>query len=335
MRFFLKASLLILAFAGIAQAQVPPQLAKQIAAIGRGVCVAESAQVYRPLHSAPPYPGVTIARDVSFGPDAKNVIDVFEPESGAGSRPVLIYVPGGPGNKRLDVPNGEVFYDNIMLWTVKNGMVGVIMQRRPAQQWDDPAKDVSKVVQWVGANIAGHKGNPARVFIWSQSAGNVPVSTYIAHPEFYGPQGVGLKGVIFMSAPDFNLLPVKAPPTPAPPPCGKPDGTSAPVATAPAGNAAPAGAGRATPPDAATLLARSNLPGLTKSTLPIVVSSAELDPPSIVAFDQTLKDQLCKAGHCPTYLVFKAHGHISEVMSVNTADTSVSGPLLKWMQGVK
>jgi hypothetical protein len=31
--------------------QVPPDLAKEIALIGRGVCVAESAQIYRPLHT--------------------------------------------------------------------------------------------------------------------------------------------------------------------------------------------------------------------------------------------------------------------------------------------
>ncbi len=103
--------------------------------------------------------------------------------------------------------------DNIMLWAVKNGMTGVNMQRRPGTAWDDPAKDVALVVQWVHANIAKYKGNPNRVFIWSQSAGNLPVSTYIGHPEFYGPNGVGLKGAILMSPPNFNILPVTPPPS--------------------------------------------------------------------------------------------------------------------------
>ena len=90
-----------------------------------------------------------------------------------------------------------------MLWAVKNGMVGVNMQRRPGQAWDDPAKDVGLVVRWVNQNIARYQGNPERVFIWAQSAGNVPTATYIGHPEFYGPAGVGLKGAIFMSAATF------------------------------------------------------------------------------------------------------------------------------------
>ena len=315
--------------AAVAQAQVPPKIAKQLVALGRGVCTQETAQLYRPLHPRPPYSAISIARDVSFGPDPKNVIDVFAPEKGGGSRPVLIYVPGGPGNKRLAVPNNDVFYDNIPLWAVENGMVGVLMQRRPGEIWDDPAKDIGKVVQWVEQNIARYKGDPGRVFMWAQSAGNVPVGTYVGHPEFYGSAGVGLKGVVFMSGPGFNILPVTPPPTSPTPPCQPFPGTAPAVAQAPARGVP------AAQPDAATELARSNLPGLINSKLPFLISVAELDPPSIVAFGETLRDQLCKAGRCPTYLVFKDHSHISEVMSPNTADDSVTGPILNWMRSAR
>src|ERR1700758_1124548 len=163
---------LTLALAGLVSAQVPPDIARQLVEIGRGVCVPQTAKIYRPLHSNPPYKGVTFPRDISFGPDPKDVLDVAVGEKGGGSRPVLIYISGGAGNKLQGGENGDVFYDNIMLWAVKNGMVGVNMQRRPGQAWDDPAKDVSLVVQWVNQNIAQHKGNPGRVFIWTQSAGN-------------------------------------------------------------------------------------------------------------------------------------------------------------------
>ena len=333
--------------AGMSQAQVPPAIAKQLVAIGRGVCVPQTAQIYRPLHPNPPYTGVTIVRDVSFGPDPMNVLDVFAPEKGGGGRPVLIYISGGAGNRVQGGPNGEVFYDNIMLWAVKNGMVGVNMQRRAAQglAWDDQAKDVGLVVQWVGKNIAQHKGNPGRVFMWSQSAGNGPASTYIGHPELYGPKGVGIKGAVFMSSPGFNILPATPPPVQGGGgACADPNGAlaAAPPAArgggAPGGGkGAPGGQGKGAPaqPDAATQLARSNLPGLIGSKLPFFVSAAELDPPGVIAFAETLKDQLCKAGRCPTHVVFKDHSHISEVMSPNTADTSVSGPILKWMKSVK
>jgi acetyl esterase/lipase len=321
---------MLIGAATVAHAQVPPQIARQLVAIGRGVCPQETAQLYLPLHSRPPYRGVSIARDISTGPDPKNVVDVFTSEQGGGSRPVLIYVPGGPGNRRLNVPNNEVFYDNVPLWAVKNGMVGVLMQRRPGNAWDDPAKDIARVVQWVDQNVARYKGDPARVFLWAQSAGNVPTGTYVGRPELYGPKGVGLKGVIFMSAATFNILPAAPPRTGPNPPCGPQPGSAPAAAPTPAAGGPPSA-----PPDAATQLARSNLPGLVSSRVPFLITTAELDPPGIIAFAETLRDQLCKAGRCPTYLVLKDHSHISEVMSPNTADDSVTGPILKWIRGVK
>jgi triacylglycerol lipase len=321
---------MLIGIATVAHAQVPPQIAKQLVTIGRGVCPPETAQLYLPLHARPPYHGVSIARDISTGPDPKNVVDVFTSEQSGGTRTVLIYVPGGPGNRHLDVPGNDVFYDNVMLWAVRNGMVGVLMQRRPGNAWDDPAKDIAKVVQWVDQNVARYKGDPARVFLWAQSAGNVPTGTYVGHPELYGPKGVGLKGVIFMSPATFNILPA-VPPRSAPnPPCGPQPGSAPAPAQAPA-----AGPGRSVQPDAATQLARSNLPGLVSSRVPFLITTAELDPPSIIAFAETLKDQLCKASRCPMYLVFKDHSHISEVMSPNTADDSVTGPILTWIRSIK
>jgi BD-FAE len=337
--------LAVLAAAGVVQAQVPQDIARKLVAIGRGVCVPQTAKIYRPLHPTPPYPGVTIARDVSFGPDPKNVLDVFSAEKGAGSRPVLIYVSGGAGDKQQSGPDGGPFYDNIMLWATKNGMVGVNMQRRNASQ-DDQAKDVGLVVQWVGQNISRYKGNPGRVFIWAQSAGNGPVSTYIGHSEFYGPKGVGLKGAVFMSSPGFNILPATPPPVQGGfGPCNDPEAPNPPAAvpagrggrgrgdgkTSPGGGQAKGGPGRGRGADPA----RSNLPGLIDSKLPFLVSVAELDPPNVIAFATTFRDELCKAKRCPTYVEFKDHSHISEVMSPDTADNSVTGPILKWMKNVK
>jgi triacylglycerol lipase len=343
-----------IAFLGIAvsaalYAEIPPDVAKQLVNIGKGVCVPETAQIYGPMHPKPPYKGVTFTRDISFGPDAKDVLDLAVPEKGGGNRPVLVYVSGGAGNKQQGGPNGDPFYDNVMLWAVKSGMVGVNMQRHPGANWDDPAKAVGMVVEWVEKNIGQHKGNPNRVFLWAQSAGNVPTSTYIAHSELWGPKGVGVKGVVFMSPPAFNILPATPPPVQGGfGPCGKPDGSGP---SAPATGRAPGGGGGGNTkgvqgkggggkggpqqPDQATQLNRSNLPGLTTSKVAFMVSVAELDPPNITGFAETLRDQLCKAGHCPTYATYKDHSHISEVMSPNTKDTSVTDPILKWIKSVK
>src|SRR5213080_2550122 len=214
----LKALFLILLMTGTAAAQVPPDIEGGLKKIGQIVDPACTAKLYRPLmpkndyntywpvgasapaNLMPLYPGVAIARDVSFGPHPKDLVDIFSPDKGTGNRTVLIYVPGGGGNK-IEQQNREAnaFYDNIGRWAVKNDMVAVTMQRHPGQNWDDGGRDVSTLIQWLQTNIAKYGGNPNRMFIWAQSAGNGPLGVYIGHPELYGRKGPGVKGAIFMS----------------------------------------------------------------------------------------------------------------------------------------
>jgi len=246
-----------------------------------------------------------------------------------------------------------------MLWAVKNGMTGVNMQRRGGLgggglAWDEPAKDVGRVVEWVRQNITKYKGNPNRIFLWADSAGNGPVSTFAAHPEISAENGAAVKGIVLMSSPNFNILPE---PVPAPP-RGGPEGANAPAGggfgncgrppaearggagrgpggPGPGGPGGRGGAGAPAPVDPATQLTRSNLTGLAKGKVAVFLGWGELDPPNIITFDETLKNALCKAGRCPTTAFFKDHSHVSLVFSPNTADNSVTGPILKWMKSVK
>ena len=344
------------------QAQVPPDIAAQLRMIGNGVCVPETAKIYKPLQQKAPYSGVTVVRDIPYGPDARTIMDVFAPEKGGGNRPVLVFVSGGQGNKLEAAPDGDVFYDNIMLWAVKNGMTGVNMQRRgglngAGMAWDEPAKDVGAVVDWIRKNITKYKGNPNRIFLWSSSAGNGPVSTYAAHPEISGANGEAVKGVILMSAPNFNILPETVPAPQRGPEanagagtpagrgalganCGRPPveggGPGGRGGGAPGRGAGGRGGGAPPQPvDPATQLARSNLPGLAKGKTAVMLVWGEIDPPNIITFDEALKNALCKAGRCPATAFLKEHSHMSLVFSPNTADNSVTGPILKWMKSVK
>src|ERR1700687_5512784 len=96
-----------MAAAGIAQAQVPPDIEAGLRKIGQIVDPACTAKLYRPLmpkddvnsNVSPLYPGITLARDVSFGPHPKDLLDIFTADKGGANRTVLIYAPGGGGNK--------------------------------------------------------------------------------------------------------------------------------------------------------------------------------------------------------------------------------------------
>ena len=182
------------------------------------------------------------------------------------------------------------------------------MQRHPGPDWDSGGKDISLMIQWVQANISKYKGNPDRMFIWAQSAGNGPLGVYIGRPELWGPKGVGVKGAIFMSG-QFNILPVQPAAggrggrggagggdvlAGAGTTCGLPAGaafSNAGAISGPsraddppaarggrAGGGGGAGRGRGPQIDAATQLARSSLPELKKTKVAILLASAELDP---------------------------------------------------------
>src|SRR5262245_8484906 len=95
------------------RAQVPDDSYESLKKIGQIVDPACTAKLYRPLmpkndyntywpvgasapaNLEPLYPGVTIARDMKFGPNAKDVLDIFAADKGGDNRPVFIYVPGG------------------------------------------------------------------------------------------------------------------------------------------------------------------------------------------------------------------------------------------------
>jgi len=384
-----------------AQAQVPADIEAGLHKIGQIVDPPCTAKLYRPLmpkndyntywpagatapaNRMPLYPGIKLDRDVSFGSNAKDVIDIFSPEKGASNRTVLIYVPGGAGNK-IEQQNREAnaFYDNIGRWAVKNNMIGVTMQRHPGQNWDDGGKDISTMIQWLQANVSKYGGNPNRMFIWAHSAGNGPLGVYIGHSEIHGAKGVGVKGAIFMSGnpvPDFGnqgrgagggggrgaggaapaggagANPLAAAGTT----CGESGGAggSAGAITGPSGvtpapprGGAPAGGGGGRGGqqlDAATLAARSNLPGFKSTSVAVMLARAELDPGvsgAMTASDIALHDELCKldgpkakdgSGHCPTMFFVKQHSHMSEVFSLDTPDQIVSKSVLDWMKKVK
>jgi triacylglycerol lipase len=142
---------------------------RKIAAIGRVSDFCRTGPHAIPCHG--PYAGVKVARP-KYRPDERNAL-TCSPRGASGARPVLIFVHGGGfvrGSKRAP---GSPFYDNIMLWAVKNGMVGVNMTYRlaPAHPWPAGQEDIRDAIRWVGANIASHGGDPNRVYLMGHSAG--------------------------------------------------------------------------------------------------------------------------------------------------------------------
>jgi acetyl esterase/lipase len=289
---------------GAALAQVPPDIAAALKKIGPIVDTPNTAKLYAPLFAEQkePYPHVTVVRDIAYGPDPLNKLDVFTPGSGGG-KTVVFFVHGGGfqrGDKRL--PNSP-FYDNVMLWLTQQGMVGVNINYRlaPKHTWPAAHEDMAAAVRWVEQNIAQYGGDPDQVGLWGQSAGATLIAGYLAHPQFWGPKGHGIKAAVMNSGFYEN------------------DRGGSPYF----GN------------DAKELQERSSTEGLKKVTIPLLMSHAELDLPDAIREAEQANRALCDAGRCPTYVVFKDHSHISQNYSVGTPDTSVSGPVLQVLRQIK
>jgi len=287
---------------------MPSEIEWKLAELGPVVNPAETAKLYAPLQEKEPYRGVKVTRDVKYGADERHALDVFVSEQPAAApRPVLIFVHGGgftAGNKRG--PDGSPFYDNIGLFAARNGLVGVNMTYRlaPQHQWPAGTEDVAAAVRWVGANIAGHGGDPARVVLMGHSAGAVHAAAYVAHPRFHGPRGTGLVGAILVSGFYDNA---KMPP----------------------GGAIEAYFGS----DEAKRNEASTLALLPETKVRLLVVYAELDPPPFVEQAKLLGATLCRANRCSSLLHLPKHSHMSEVYAINTPDTSLSDPVLVFVKG--
>jgi acetyl esterase/lipase len=289
-----------------AMAQVPPELVDQIAAIGRVSDPGKTAPLYVPLHQKEPYSGVKISRDVKYGPDERNALDLFVPEAAGSGRPVFMFVHGGGfvrGSKRQA---GSPFYDNIMLWAVRNGMIGVNVTYRlaPQHQWPSGGEDLGMAVRWVGENAGAHGGDVNRVYLMGHSAGATHVAIYVAHPEFHGPKGSGLAGAILSSG-AYDLTKLE-------------DGE---------GRNAYFGA------DRALYRERSALPGLIKGNIPFMANAAELDPQWMVEQLDQLKAATCESPRgCARTLLQPKHNHMSQSYAINTADVLLTNQILEFIK---
>jgi acetyl esterase/lipase len=288
------------------ESQMLAEIAAKLLELGRVIDPPNTAALYSPLQEKEPYQSVRIERDLKYGPADRNLLDVFMPEATSSSRPVLMFVHGGAfvrGNKRMP---GTPFYDNIMLWAVKNGFVGVNITYRLAPEFPWPAgvEDTAMAVRWVSDKIGERGGDPARIYLMGHSAGAVHVASYVSHPEFYKVKDGGLKGAITVSGIyDLTATPLSDP------------------ERAYFGN------------DSSRYAEQSSLQGLLRTDILLMAVTAELDPPGFVKQFDILKEAACKrSSGCARAIMLPQHSHMSEVYSINTADTRLTGEILEFVK---
>jgi acetyl esterase/lipase len=297
---------LIASTAWAQQAPMSEDLSWKLLELGRTIDPPKTAALFAPMQPKEPYQGVKTEREVKYGPAERHLLDVFSPEMASPARPVLIFIHGGgflAGNKRAP---GSPFYDNVMLWAVNNGFVGVNATYRLAPQSPYPAgaEDLGAVVAWVASKIGERGGDPARIYLMGHSAGAVHVANYVSHPEFYKVRDGGLAGAVMVS--------------------GIYDLTASPL-----GDPEIAYFGS----DPSRYAERSSLQGLLATKIPLMIAAAELDPPRFVEQFELLKQAACKRpSGCAHATMLPQHSHMSEIYAINTEDRRLTDEILDFVK---
>jgi acetyl esterase/lipase len=242
--------------------------------------------------------GVSITRDVRYGTAERHRLDLFMPEHKApDERAVLLFVHGGGfvrGDKRTpDTP----FYDNVALLAARNDMIGATMTYRlaPQHQWPAGSDDVSAAVRWLRENVS------QRIFVMGQSAGGAHVAGFIAREHSgegsrWNPAGAILVSGLY----DIDSM-------------EKNDFFHAYHGKDYAG--------------------RSFLRSLARTGVPLMVTTAELDPPDFLRQGAKLLEAMVEERrHYPRLLHLMGHNHLSPVLNLGTEGDYFTSELLEFLR---
>ncbi|HUD52195.1 alpha/beta hydrolase [Parvibaculum sp.] len=132
--------------------------------------------------------GAKVERDLAYGPDDAQRMDVYIPPHPQGA-PVILMVHGGAwaiGDKDM----GRVVDNKVAHWLPK-GVIFVTTNYRMVPVADPliQADDVAKALAFVQAKAASWGGDPARVVLMGHSAGAHLVALLTADPSIAAGQG--------------------------------------------------------------------------------------------------------------------------------------------------
>jgi acetyl esterase/lipase len=153
--------------------------------------------------------GLTVSRDVAYGPAPRDMIDFYRPE-GAKDLPVIVFFYGGSwqwGHRRD--------YSFIAALLARQGFVVAVPDYRlyPDVRFPEFLKDCASATAYVFQNARQYGGDPAALFLAGHSAGAYNAVMIALNPDFLADRGVGtdhVKGVVGLSGP-YDFLPLRDP----------------------------------------------------------------------------------------------------------------------------
>jgi triacylglycerol lipase len=292
--------------ADVARAGMPDDVAVAIAAFGHefdAEIARQTAAIYAPVPRVYDRADIEVTKDLAYGPHERQHLDihVLKGERGEEPAPVVVTFHGGGliGGSREGIAQVAEYFATL-------GYVGVNGGYRlaPESTWPEGGRDVAAAVTWLHDHVAEYGGDPEQIYVLGISTGSFHAATYVFRPELLPEGSARPAGAILVSGPytfDFE--------TPS------------------RGELAYFGEDRSRWPEMV-------VPGnVTRADIPVLMMTAEWDNARYTRSYALLFEELViEHGVVPRYLQSLGHNHLSQLLSVGTADTSVSSIIVDFIE---
>ena len=113
------------------------------------------------MHAKEPYAGVKVIRDVKYGPDERNTLDMFGRKARAWAADLHVHAWRRHGPRQQASARQSVLRQHHAVGG-RNGMVGVNIEYRlaPAAPWPAGHEDIAMAVRWAADNAAAMVAMP-------------------------------------------------------------------------------------------------------------------------------------------------------------------------------
>lgn len=283
-------------------ARLPPNVVAGIAALGPVLdppMIAKTRALMDPLAPMTPPAGVAVAKDVAYGDDPLQKIDIYSPAKARGL-PIVVFVHGGGfvGGDKND-------YNNVPTYFSQHGMVAVNADYRlaPKATWPAGSQDVGAIVAFLKQNAARYGGDARRIVLIGHSAGAALVASYVLDPSLHPKSGPGVVAAVLVSLPASR------------------------VASLNQRDHLYYGS------DASLYAERVPATHVDQSKLPLMLVTAEFDPVALAPDAYDLAAKVCvRDGKCAAFLYVKGHNHISEIGSIGSPDDQLARALVDFIR---
>jgi acetyl esterase/lipase len=160
------------------------------------------------LNLAVPRSGYHVVRDLAYGGDPRQKLDLYIPDAPPSQMPVILFFYGGSwesGSKDLYLALGQAF--------ASKGIMVAVADYRLYPQVRYPAfvQDGAQAFAYVHAHAAHYGGDPGRLFLAGHSAGAYNAMMLAADTHYLRDAGADISqvcGVIGIAGP-YNFLPLR------------------------------------------------------------------------------------------------------------------------------